>query len=219
MKDTSRRLLSVLACIGVAAVGSRLGAAVTLVEGGRVHAIVVAADDPSPVATYAAEELTRHVELATGTALRVARESETPEDAGARGFIGVTRESEAQGLDTGALENDAFILRTLNGALFILGKDDPDALPLDPRHGYSVTMFGVSEVLERYLGVRWLWPGKLGTYVPRTDTVSVPEVDEVIAPRLLLDSLASFGVCLRQAEARSTWHDALEEDMQRNRTP
>jgi len=152
--------------------------------------VVVLADDPSQVASYAAEELVKHVETASGVMLPVVTESNIPEGAGSRIFIGETESAARLGIRTDDLENDAFVLRSHESDFYILGKEDRDALPLDPWHGYSGTMFGVSEVLERDLGVRWLWPGKLGTYVPRSDTIRVAEVDAVIGPRLLFRMLS-----------------------------
>jgi hypothetical protein len=37
------------------------------------------------------------------------------------------------------------------------------------------TEFGVNDFLERYLGVRWLMPGAVGTSVPRHRTINVPD--------------------------------------------
>ncbi len=34
--------------------------------------------------------------------------------------------------------------------------------------------WSVYRFLDRYLGVRWLWPGEMGTYVPVTDNVTFP---------------------------------------------
>jgi len=158
---------------------------IVLVENGRAQAVVVTADEPSRVTAYAADELVTHVRQATGVGLPLAAESRIPKGYACRVLLGPTREAADRGLTTDELANDAFILRTIGSELFILGKEHQDAAPLSPRHGYGGTMFGVYEVLERELGVRWLWPGKLGTYVPRADTVTIRAVDETIAPRLL----------------------------------
>ncbi len=180
-------LVVTAATLAVACHGS---GGVTLVREAAPAAVVVLGDDPSPVAVYAAEELITHVEAASGVRLPLVSESDAPSDAGGRVFIGATRAASTLGLDTGALENDAFILRTEAGDLYILGKESATALPLDGWHGYSGTMFGVSEVLERDLGVRWLWPGELGTYVPQAETVEVSAVDEVVSPRLLFRAIS-----------------------------
>ena len=51
-------------------------AQVCLVSEGHPRGVVVTADAPSKTATYAAEELVRHVRLATGVELRVVKESQ-----------------------------------------------------------------------------------------------------------------------------------------------
>src|SRR5207247_2729133 len=57
--------------------------------------------------------------------------------------------------------------------------------PLSTHNVHSGPLFGVYEVLDRYLGVRWLWPGELGTFVPRKSTIESAILDETVAPRLL----------------------------------
>lgn len=45
-------------------------------------------------------------------------------------------------------------------------------------------LYGVCDFLDRQLGVRWLWPGELGTYVPKRDTVILPDIDLIDRPQL-----------------------------------
>jgi hypothetical protein len=45
-------------------------------------------------------------------------------------------------------------------------------------------LWAVQEILDRYAGVRWLWPGDLGTYVPRRADLSVPAMDLVWQPEM-----------------------------------
>ena len=40
------------------------------------------------------------------------------------------------------------------------------------------TKFGVSEFLERFVGVRWLFPGKLGLHIPNHKTITQEEKSE-----------------------------------------
>lgn len=52
---------------------------------------------------------------------------------------------------------------------------------IDARNYYIVggsgwgTEFGVFDFLERYLGVRWLFPGDIGTDIPRRLTIDIPD--------------------------------------------
>jgi hypothetical protein len=59
---------------------------------------------------------------------------------------------------------DGFVIDADAGRLVLAG---------NPPHG---TSFAVYAFLERFAGVRWLWPGDLGTIVPRIDTLRVPPV-------------------------------------------
>ena len=68
-------------------------------------------------------------------------------------------------------------------SLYIAGRDGGGD-PLD-RDTSAGTLFGVYEWLQRDLGVRWLWPGELGTFVPRTESVAAREVDDTVAPALV----------------------------------
>ena len=154
-----------------------------IVENGNPVAVIVTADEPFQVAEYAAAELAAHVAKATGAKLPVVTESVTPPDAVSRVFIGMTQAAAEHGIDAAALAPEEFVIRTVGADLYIVGDED-NANPLSESNSRCGTLFGVYEFIERWLRVRWLWPGELGTYIPRTDTVVVPPTDERIVPRL-----------------------------------
>jgi hypothetical protein len=166
-----------LACVACAARGN-----VVLVEGRTARAVVVTADEPAPIAEYAARELVHHVELATGVRLAVARESDIPAQPAGRVYVGATTAARKAGIDPDALPAEVTVLRTAGNALFIVGHDGPDD-PLSETNIWSGTLWGVYELLEGEMGVRWLWPGELGTHVPKSERVVIGEMDRRIAPR------------------------------------
>lgn len=51
------------------------------------------------------------------------------------------------------------------------------------------TLFGVYHFLEKFCGVRWLWPGELGQVVPEKKILSFESIDETDAPDYLWRSL------------------------------
>ena len=181
-------------------------AEVTIVRGGKATAVVVTADDPTGVARYAARELVQHVRKATGQQLKIVKESKIPTGFASRIFVGVTKAAGKQGIDAAKMKPDEYVLRTANGDLYIVGKEDRKRTSVlgDPAnhdwtkkilhdgiYGYrgpssispNGTLFGVYEVLERFVGVRWLWPGDLGTYVPqRADIVIKSPLDKTHVP-------------------------------------
>lgn len=147
-------------------------------------ATIVIPADAYPIAEYAADELARHVELATGVRLPIVEEPSVPESVRHRIYVGETHAAVEAGTDVNTLPSEAFRLRTIGGHLFIAAKDGPGR-PLDMDNTFSGSLWGVYEVLERGLGVRWLWPGDLGTYVPKADTLALGPYDEAIAPRFV----------------------------------
>ncbi len=204
--ETFGRLVACGSLVGWLA-ASRLPAAdasteVAIVRGGRPAAVIVTADRPNAVCTYAATELAYHVRKASGAQLRIVTESTIPSDAGSRIYLGATRAAHATGLAFEHLAPETFILKSAPGALYIVGADTDGSAPADTAGsedlynapGKSIgdplnmntsagTLFGVYEWLERDLGVRWLWPGELGTLVPKRTDVTAHAVAATIAPR------------------------------------
>ena len=165
----------------------------TIVRDGRPAAVVVIADQPTAVVNYAAQELVYHVEKATGVKLVIVSEAAL----GSRGegtpptriYLGATRAAQTAGIAVSSLAREAFALRATADAILIVGHDSAgDPLERDTSAG---TLFGVYEWLERELGVRWLWPGELGTFVPRTRTVVAHAAEATIAPRFFQRHLRS----------------------------
>ena len=155
-------------------------AAMPIVTDGKPNAIIVTSDRPGAVAKYAAEELASHIAKAAGVTLVITTESALTDTSTNRIYVGDSQAARAAVIDVGKLAAEAFVLRTTDHALFIVGNDKNDD-PLDPdtRAG---TLWGVYEWLERTLNVRWLWPGELGAFVPKTQMITASDVDETIPP-------------------------------------
>ncbi|MFA9478847.1 DUF4838 domain-containing protein [Phycisphaerales bacterium AB-hyl4] len=156
-----------------------------IVVEGHAKAVVVLPDDALPIPEYAADELIYHVEQATGVRLAVHRESDASDvdPQMSRVYIGMTRKADEAGLELEALESEVFVLQSGDGQLIIAGHDGPGD-PLSERTTHSGTLWGVYELLEQVLEVRWLWPGDLGTFVPERTSVHVPEMNVKGRPQL-----------------------------------
>jgi hypothetical protein len=189
MKEGGTKMRHGINIIGIlgAAVGALLSpfatAQVSLVRDGEARAVIVTADEPTPTARYAAEELVWHIEKATGVALDTVTESDAPYDIHTRVYIGDTRAGRHVGIDPERLPRETFVLRSVGNDLFISGAED-DGDPFAEDNPNVGPLFGVYEFLETMLGARWLWPGELGTYVPKTDIVEIPAINRMSAPAL-----------------------------------
>ncbi|NUQ02172.1 MAG: DUF4838 domain-containing protein, partial [Armatimonadetes bacterium] len=109
-------------------------------------------------------------------------------------YLGPCRAAAAAGLNPAGLKSDGFYLQTRGGDLFIIGRDGPE----DPLQTTTLagTLMGVYELLETQLGVRWLWPGELGTEVPRRTELTLPDLNLRYEPPLLQRQVRS-GLNLR----------------------
>ena len=80
---------------------------------------------------------------------------------------------------------DGFVIEAYSNIVHIVGNDDdppdpaataalPDEAPWQPcfRRG---TLFGVYALLERFAGVRMYFPGELGTCIPKSERIVIPE--------------------------------------------
>ena len=160
--------------------------------------IVIAAGAPKTV-EYAAREACDILGQALGRRPEIVR---APRAGYSSIVLGDNEWSRAAGIDVQALTRDAFVIRAVGTRLYVVGRDDPHAdLPGIVAHGSlgnlefeRATLFGVYEFLDRYVGVRFYFPGELGTVVPRTDAVAVPkDIDLMIAPAFTVRSFQMLG--------------------------
>ncbi len=133
-------------------------AALEIVRDAQPQATIVIAPDASAQLSDAADMLASYIEQSTGAALPIAQEA--PAD-GTAIYVGTA--PAGVDLDLADLDDDGFVIAFPEpSAIVILGPSDWG------------TEFGVCEFLERFVGVRWLMPGALGTHVPQQQTIRVP---------------------------------------------
>ena len=103
--------------------------------------------------------------------------------------LGTNAWSRAVRLAPESLKRDSFCVKILPERAYIAGCDDPK---LDIAKGIAnghvaalerATLFGVHEVLERHVGLRFYFPGELGTVVPRAAALTLPLTSYSVTPR------------------------------------
>lgn len=118
----------ILCLIFVFVLASSILAQVTVVKEGKATSVVVIADKPSETARYAAEELVKHVKLATGIEIKIEMESAISENIPTHIYVGETKTAVRYGIDSGKLPREAFVIRSVGNDLFIVGKEDSATL-------------------------------------------------------------------------------------------
>lgn len=169
----------------VAIMPGKSTADVVIVQDGNAEAVIVISDDATPTAKYAAEELVEHIKQATGAELLITAESEIPEDYRSRIYVGTTESARSRGINPDELAWNQTVLKIIGNDLYVLGSERHDAEPVSVYNIRSGTLFGVYELLERYIGVVWAWPGELGRYIPRAKNIVIADdLDEIYSPKL-----------------------------------
>lgn len=151
--------------------------ALDIVRDGQPCTAIVIPDEAFPMVQAAADELQYHIEKSSGARLKVCPESQKPAEFEGLIYIGDCHATRQAGLRGEGVQmaTNAFGIKLIGENLFLYG-DDGEGDPL-----FSGTRIGsisaVYELLEDKLGVRWLWPGPLGEYIPNHKTISVDEWD------------------------------------------
>lgn len=138
--------------------------AALLVQDGRAAAEILIPADALPVEVYAAEELQSHIKLVSKADLPILRHPSGK----VRSVIRIGRAANSERA-TLPLNGGKVVISEKE--ICITGDDDPD----DPMNFTKKcgTLFAVYDFLEKKLGIRWLWPGELGTFTPECPTIDL----------------------------------------------
>ncbi len=139
----------------------------TLVQDGQPTCSIVLSSDATRSAKDAATELQTHIRLISGAEVPIAYDDDPPE--GARLLVGDSSLTAAHGIDSDQFAVEQIRVSVIDTDLIIIGDD---AKPAGGR--LNGTYLAACEFIESVLGVRWLWPGELGTVVPKRATIAVP---------------------------------------------
>ena len=165
----AKAFASIMLFFALVATGGHL----VLFENGNSNYQIVVPDKESAMSKKCVEELNYHIKEATGVELRVCTVSQR--DASNPAILLCIPPANAAKYET----PNGFAIQVVGKDIHIFG-DDVDGGgfvyywrddAFDKRKGDFTrygTLFGVYEFLERAFNVRWLWPGKLGEYIPKT---------------------------------------------------
>lgn len=191
MRYSSRFSLVFLVLLGVlvCALCGTAAEPLWLVKGGRVQSVVVCGAPPNSMQREGVEQFVRLVERSTGAKLAIvspAEEKSLPPET-VRLFVGSSPQAAAAGVDEEALSEETYRILRKGNALFVAGKEKKTGRSDAPNS--RPTLWALNRLLEEGLGVRWLWPGELGTYVPKKRDFPVAIEDLTFQPSLEVRSL------------------------------
>ena len=148
---------------------------ITLLSNGKVNFEVVADRRASRTVKFAAVELAKFLGEITGTKVDVLRKATGKKCAF---LVGDKDAAKAAGLDLKKLDRDGFYIKSYKNNIILIGNDDhaghPSRIASWNERG---TLNAVYEFLERFGGVKFYFPGKIGTIVPEKKNWSLPSID------------------------------------------
>lgn len=162
-----------LLCCGVEARAARFASS------GRTQHRIVLPDDATAVERNAAAELMDYLSRSTGAVFSVISETAHLDDDRPGIYVGSTRKVAELGVDTAALQEEAWRIRTSEENLFLFGG------------GERGTMYAVLRFLEDHVGVRW-WT-QYEEHVPQRPDLETAELDRAGRPALRYRELTGTG--------------------------
>ncbi len=170
---------------------------IPLVKDGKAVFEIILPENPAPIVRFAASELQRCVKAATGSEVPV---TTVPSTGKTTIFLGDQKAAREAGIHSAAIPRDGFMIVAKGKNIFIAGVDDPKG-KVDTR-GWGLiyergTLNGVYSFLERFFGVRFYFPGEIGTVIPKQQSLSIPEMTILDRPdyprrRLLAGAAAAW---------------------------
>ena len=156
-----------------------LSATAVVKDGKVLFQGIVVPENPVPVVAYAAQELAYHLNHATGKNLPVITEKAAVP--GKKYFyLGNCKANAA--LNPSKLPWNTGIVKINRDSIQFAGNDG--TLAITAQTNSTGTLFAVYEFLEKYLGVRWIWPGKSGEIIPKCKNLSIKETSFTAKPLL-----------------------------------
>ncbi len=177
------------------------GTDLTLISNGKALCVIVVPDAPSPATEEGAKILSDHLFQISGAKVDIVKESglegaliqdgkmvlPTRDDIQTFILVGEGNFTQRLGVTSKNLGPGGIIIKTSGNALILLGPDENT--PSDPwGTGYAVTQF-----LEDYLGIRYLWPGESGKVVPKSQNIQIPALDVEFTPPIRQRHFRSVG--------------------------
>lgn len=145
----------------------------------------VVVDDLESPAGKTAQQFVEIVEEATGVRLEVKTEGPGPDAVDQIPiYIGQLAPQHEGSFADAPLLAEEYVIVVSPEAVSLVGKDTEVAQGSFRTRPGAPTRWAANRFLEDTIGVRWLWPGKLGTYVPKKEGISISPRTDRMRPQL-----------------------------------
>lgn len=151
---------------------------VVLCKDGKVAFEIVCATDNIST-RFAAEELAKNLGRVLNTELKILKNKSGSVPAL---LVGDKKLAAENGVDPDKMDKDAYAVKSIGNDILLIGADTPNEHPLKFEYASSGTLFAVYDFLERFAGVRFYFPGDIGTVTPHIKNWGLPKINIVERP-------------------------------------
>jgi hypothetical protein len=163
-------------------------AGIKLVSSGKACSAVVIPEKACEAVKFASRELRHHLKKASGVKFAEYKENLLPQGKyGSLIYLGDCKKTRELGIYSEKLPRFNGVVQTAGNNLFLAGNDEKGKLRRDTRGALVTstgTLFSVYDMLDKELGVRWLWPGELGEFVPKKPDICITGIKRQVIPTL-----------------------------------
>ena len=160
------------------------------------NTVIVVEPAASKVTKFAARELQEFLSQVLGKRIPVSAQP----GKGVNLYVGFGKFARKKGLKGEDLARDGFFIKRYGKDICIAGRDDAKADPEKLLKTSGVwgmmheraSVFAAYDFLERFAGVRFYFPGELGTVVPKKAALKLPEINIVEKPDFIKRAYSSF---------------------------
>lgn len=165
-------------------------------KNGSMNCEIVVPENSCPVVKFAGKELQEVLSQSLNAKIDIVK---IPDPSKISIILGDNQYSKNAAIDVSKLPRDGFVIKSSGNDIFIAGRDDEKVFPEENLKGgiwamyyERGTMFGVYEFLEKFAGVRFYFPGKIGTVIPKHSSLSIPEIDFIGKPDYTVRLFSAF---------------------------
>ena len=141
----------------------------------KITAFEIVVEQKTPLLNYAANELLNFLHKATGIKGKIVAK---PSGEIFAFVLGDSALSRTAGINVSTLPAEGYVILRKGNLLFLAGRDDPKASPKQNHYWQTYkrgTLSAVYDFLERFVGIRFYFPGPMGTIIPKNNGVCLPE--------------------------------------------
>ncbi|HEX9971405.1 MAG TPA: DUF4838 domain-containing protein [bacterium] len=174
MKNENRQIHNIISLFVITCIFLFMGGCagkssnIVIVENGLPKAVIVLNSGATEAERFAALEMQTYLRKISGAEIPIKIDSVKLHEN--QILVGQSRLTKEWGINTEELGREGFRIKTKDNNLVLVGRDD------------AGTQFAVYTFLEKYLGVRWFWPGELGEIVPKMKTIAIEQIDDTEEP-------------------------------------